>query len=100
MTIRAIYENGVFRPTEPVVLPEQTRVTVDVAVGATNESPVLTDEEWSLHLVDWVAEDTIEETDVKSLLGGGKQVVMIRRRACSELNDEDSKYCQECGKPI
>ncbi len=57
MTIRAIYENGVFRPTEPVVLPEQTNVTVDVAVGATNESPVLTDEEWSLHLVDWVAED-------------------------------------------
>ncbi len=28
MTIRAIYENGVFRPTEPVKLPEGTVVQV------------------------------------------------------------------------
>ena len=28
MPINAVYENGVFRPTEPVDLPEQTRVTV------------------------------------------------------------------------
>lgn len=27
-TIRAIYENGVFRPTEPVDLPEGSKVTV------------------------------------------------------------------------
>ncbi len=27
-TIHAIYENGVFRPTEPVKLPEGTRVLV------------------------------------------------------------------------
>ncbi|HEV2296805.1 MAG TPA: antitoxin family protein [Tepidisphaeraceae bacterium] len=26
MTVRAIYENGVFRPTEPVDLPEKARV--------------------------------------------------------------------------
>jgi predicted DNA-binding antitoxin AbrB/MazE fold protein len=26
MTVRAIYENGVFRPTEPVNLPENARV--------------------------------------------------------------------------
>jgi predicted DNA-binding antitoxin AbrB/MazE fold protein len=26
MTVRAIYENGVFRPTEPVDLPENARV--------------------------------------------------------------------------
>ena len=26
MTVRAIYENGVFRPTEPVNLPEKSRV--------------------------------------------------------------------------
>ena len=30
MTIRAIYENGVFRPTEPVNLPEKTTVEVTV----------------------------------------------------------------------
>lgn len=28
MTIRAIYENGVFRPTEPVNLPERAEVEV------------------------------------------------------------------------
>jgi predicted DNA-binding antitoxin AbrB/MazE fold protein len=28
MTIRAIYENGVFRPVEPVTLPEHTEVSV------------------------------------------------------------------------
>ena len=26
MTVRAIYENGVFKPTEPVNLPEKTAV--------------------------------------------------------------------------
>jgi len=30
MTIRAIYENGVFRPTEPVALAEGTEVQVQV----------------------------------------------------------------------
>jgi predicted DNA-binding antitoxin AbrB/MazE fold protein len=28
MTVRAIYENGVFRPTEPVNLPERAEVQV------------------------------------------------------------------------
>lgn len=28
MTVRAIYENGVFRPTEPVDLPEKAEVEV------------------------------------------------------------------------
>jgi predicted DNA-binding antitoxin AbrB/MazE fold protein len=31
MTIRAIYENGVFRPTEPVNLPDKTPVEVSVS---------------------------------------------------------------------
>lgn len=30
MTVRAIYENGVFKPTEPVSLPERTPVEVNV----------------------------------------------------------------------
>lgn len=30
MTIRAIYENGIFRPTEPIRLPEGTVVEVQV----------------------------------------------------------------------
>jgi len=34
MTIHAIYENGVFRPTEPVSLPERTHVEFDPRVIA------------------------------------------------------------------
>ena len=30
MTVRAIYENGVFRPIDPVTLPERTAVEVMV----------------------------------------------------------------------
>lgn len=32
MTIRAIYENGVFRPTAPVSLAEKTEVEFDLRV--------------------------------------------------------------------
>ncbi|MDX2175036.1 MAG: antitoxin family protein [Candidatus Sumerlaeia bacterium] len=32
MTIQAIYENGVFRPTEPVDLPEHSPVTLQAEV--------------------------------------------------------------------
>jgi predicted DNA-binding antitoxin AbrB/MazE fold protein len=31
-TIHAIYENGVFRPTEPVDLPERTTVEIELRV--------------------------------------------------------------------
>jgi len=35
-------------------------------------------------------------------LGGGspETVVKIRCRECGKLNEEDSKFCQECGKQI
>lgn len=29
-----------------------------------------------------------------------EQVVMIRCRECGKLNEEDSKFCQECGKKL
>lgn len=32
--------------------------------------------------------------------GGRKPAVMIRCRACSKLNEEDSKFCQECGAAV
>ena len=34
MTVRAIYENGVFRPTEPVNLPERAEVQVLLPASA------------------------------------------------------------------
>ena len=38
MTVRAIYENGVFRPTESVRLPERTPVEVIVPEPTQRES--------------------------------------------------------------
>jgi predicted DNA-binding antitoxin AbrB/MazE fold protein len=37
MTVRAIFENGVFRPTGPVNLPERTAVEFDPKVVVENE---------------------------------------------------------------
>lgn len=44
MTIRAIYENGVFTPTEPVSLPEKTAVEVTITenhlAGSSNQEEI------------------------------------------------------------
>jgi predicted DNA-binding antitoxin AbrB/MazE fold protein len=43
-SIHAIYENGVFRPVEPVNLPERCEVEVEIhAVNAQQELPSLDD---------------------------------------------------------
>lgn len=47
--------------------------------------------------------DALDEAGLSAGLGGGgsrEQVVMIRCRSCSKLNEEDSKFCQECGEPV
>jgi predicted DNA-binding antitoxin AbrB/MazE fold protein len=53
-TIHAIYEEGVFKPTEPVDLPEHCRVTVAPAIDTPSIEDVLTElakeapeEEWA-----------------------------------------------------
>ncbi|MEO6708688.1 MAG: zinc ribbon domain-containing protein, partial [Planctomycetota bacterium] len=46
-----------------------------------------------------MVKDALEAADVK--LGAAPQrVTMLKCRACGKLNDEDSKFCQECGKPM
>ena len=44
-----------------------------------------------------MVKDALDEADVN--LGGRRpeKVVMIKCRSCGKLNDEDSKFCQECG---
>jgi hypothetical protein len=45
--------------------------------------------------------DALNEADIA--LGSRRDdepLVMIRCRACSTLNEEDSKFCQECGQPV
>jgi predicted DNA-binding antitoxin AbrB/MazE fold protein len=39
-TIHAIFENGVFRPVEPVALPECTSVEIEVRTSDEPEPPV------------------------------------------------------------
>lgn len=47
-----------------------------------------------------MAKDALDEADVDLGGGGRGQVVMVRCRACHQLNEEGSKFCQECGKPV
>jgi hypothetical protein len=51
-----------------------------------------------------IVKDALEEADINlSKLGGGSEpekIVMIKCRECGKLNEEDSKFCQECGKSI
>jgi hypothetical protein len=49
-----------------------------------------------------MAKDFLEEADVDLSGIGGKseKVVMIKCQACEKLNEEDSKFCQECGAEI
>jgi hypothetical protein len=52
-----------------------------------------------------VVKDVLDEADIN--LGGlagqassSDKVVMVRCQACRTLNEEDSKFCQECGNRI
>lgn len=47
-----------------------------------------------------MVKDVLDEADIH--LNGSKpqQVVMIRCPHCKTLNEEGSKFCQECGKPL
>ena len=45
--------------------------------------------------------DALDESGVPELMGGERDAkVMIRCLGCRTLNEEGSKFCQECGEPI
>ena len=44
--------------------------------------------------------DALDEADINLGKNSSEKVIMIRCRNCQKLNEEDSKFCQECGKPI
>jgi hypothetical protein len=46
-----------------------------------------------------MARDALDEAGVP-LGRRAAPVVMIKCRECGKLNEEDSKFCQECGKPL
>ncbi len=43
--------------------------------------------------------DVLNEADIH-LGGKSEKVIMIRCRSCCKLNEENSKFCQECGEKI
>ena len=49
-----------------------------------------------------MVKDVLDEADIKVGSGGSEpeKVIMIKCRDCGKLNEEDSKFCQECGKVI
>jgi len=44
-----------------------------------------------------IVKDVLDEADIH-LGGKAERVVMIKCQACGKLNEEDSKFCQECGR--
>lgn len=47
-----------------------------------------------------IVKDALDESDIKLGTSQPERVVMVRCRECGKLNEEDSKFCQECGKAI
>ncbi len=46
-----------------------------------------------------MVKDVLDEADIH-LGGKAEKVVMLKCPSCGKLNEEDSKFCQECGKKI
>ncbi len=47
-----------------------------------------------------MVKDALDELDEDLVAGPRERVVMIKCRTCRKLNEEDSKFCQECGAEI
>jgi hypothetical protein len=66
-------------------------------------------EPWS-RMQGGVIKDTLDEAGInleqvsKNLMNPAtpqpQKIVMIKCPNCSQLNEEDSKFCQQCGKPL
>jgi hypothetical protein len=47
-----------------------------------------------------MVKDALDEADIKLGKSDSEKVIMIKCRKCGKLNEEDSKFCQECGQPL
>ncbi len=60
-------------------------------------------EPWS-RMAGGVVDDALGEVDLAKHTGGaphsGPDVVKVRCRNCQSLNDEDARFCDQCGKEI
>lgn len=56
-------------------------------------------EPWSRMKGGMVA-DAMDEAGIDLSRPTAEKVIMIRCRPCGQLNEEESKFCQECGKAL
>lgn len=47
-----------------------------------------------------MVKDALDEAQIKAGTGAPERIVMVRCPSCGKLNDEDSKFCRECGKKL
>ena len=47
-----------------------------------------------------MVKDALDEAQIRTGTAGPQRIVMIRCPSCGKLNEEDSKFCQECGKGL
>lgn len=47
-----------------------------------------------------MVKDALDEADIELGTIKSEKVIMIKCRECGKLNEEDSKFCQECGELI
>ena len=47
-----------------------------------------------------MVQDALDEANIDLNRDEPEKVVMLKCQSCGKLNDEDSKFCQECGKPF
>ena len=47
-----------------------------------------------------MVKDALDEADIKLGKGTSEKIIMIRCKKCNKLNEEDSKFCQECGQSL
>jgi hypothetical protein len=44
--------------------------------------------------------DALDEADIHIAKGQSENIVMVKCLSCGKLNEEDSRFCQQCGKPL
>ena len=55
-------------------------------------------------MVGGMIKDGLEESGLASIKNGNssspEKIVMLKCTSCGQLNEDDSKFCQECGKKL
>jgi len=81
-TVQAVYENGVLRPLEPLLLGEQQQVTVTISDRtdtAPNHPLLVSSEEWSNSIQDDIGLDEVRRA-LSTIRGSLSEAVLEERR--------------------